>query len=859
MPNGPKFLALQSEIIKHGLRYVGTRGDVKAPILVLGEAPGADEAVSGTPFVGSSGKLLDRMLTSAGFGSGKDIWFTNPYSVRPPDNDLARLPELGIPLTVYEEAFFEMLEETKPTFIIACGATPLSILCPETRSRKSGEFSLGKWRGSLLTSKRLAWPHYVIPIYHPAFILRDWSEHDTNVFFLKKVKDELDYWRIYDKIQPLPEREFIIQPSADQCVDYLVGAIAQQEPISVDIELLRRRIPDVIGFAKSPTSAICIPLWTHSPLDSVRIWRLIDELLAIKQQIGQNYTSFDCHWLYHLGFNVNASLVHDTRIRHNLLWPELPHKLEFMVAQYTREPYYKDEGRGWTLKDGPAVLQRYNCKDTTTTYEVYLEQEKEFDERPELKKFYEDHERRLAGNMFNVERRGVATDPVKLADLRVFIDQELTKSCGTITTLIGKPANVPRSKGQQLPQGILNINSSQQVIALLKSRGLKIPKKRGSGSETADEESLNTLFAESGDKVLKEILDVRELVKIKGTYVGCRTIDNILYCVYIVGGTVGGRRASRANPIGFGTNHQNQPKHSKLGKRFRSCITARSGKILVQCDQVAAEDWIINGIIADTSGDRKGLDELLSGIDRHQRLASYIFAKPLDECSREAPTIYRYVGKRTRYAGSYGMGPDKFAAVLAKEGFSVPKEHCGFLLGKFHEYDPGIKGIFQPYVERELTNTRILRDLFGRERQFFGLNPYRDNSKIFREAYSYIPQSTIGDNTGAAVNWIEERFPGYIVMETHDALVVEVNDSLEDVLFGVQLLRKSFDRVLRFPRGLELTIPIEVEIGYDLQNLTRCDSLTRAGLMLTYNTLSRPQSPLSHFISGPQQVVSAQL
>jgi hypothetical protein len=54
-----------------------------------------------------------------------------------------------------------------------------------------------------------------------------------------------------------------------------------------------------------------------------------------------------------------------------------------MTRQYTREPYYKDEGHGWSFKD-MRKLKRYNALDVTVTYEVYLAQEQEFKERPHL-------------------------------------------------------------------------------------------------------------------------------------------------------------------------------------------------------------------------------------------------------------------------------------------------------------------------------------------------------------------------------------------------------------------------------------------------------------------------------------------
>jgi len=298
-----------------------------------------------------------------------------------------------------------------------------------------------------------------------------------------------------------------------------------------------------------------------------------------------------------------------------------------------------------------------------------------------------------------------------------------------------------------------------------------------------------------------------------------------------------------------------------LGKKFRACLVARPGKILVQCDQVSAEDWIINGIVADQSGDTRGIDELNTGVDRHQKLASYIFGMPLDQCSRESPTIFRYVGKRVRYAGSYGMGGNKFAAVLAKEGFSIPSTHCDFLLGKFHEHDPGIRGVFQAYVERSLRDTRKLCDLwpFERERVFFGLHPYRDNSKIFREAYSYIPQSTVGDNNGEAILWCEDHEEGLAIMEVHDSIVLEVEDSLEAVVSASNLLEDAYRRILRFPRGFELTIPVKIELGYDLNSTKECENSTRIGLMNTYNTLQPRVSLQNLSISGAPLEVSAQL
>jgi hypothetical protein len=62
----------------------------------------------------------------------------------------------------------------------------------------------------------------------------------------------------------------------------------------------------------------------------------------------------------------------------------LSHKLQFMTRQYTREPYYKDDGHHWTLKYMDK-FRRYNCLDACVTREIYDAQELEFNERPQLR------------------------------------------------------------------------------------------------------------------------------------------------------------------------------------------------------------------------------------------------------------------------------------------------------------------------------------------------------------------------------------------------------------------------------------------------------------------------------------------
>jgi uracil-DNA glycosylase family 4 len=381
--------ALRAALSQKGLRYVGTRGNTRSNVCVLGEAPGEKEDLKGLPFVGPSGYLLDSMLKEAGFSVG-ETWFTNPYKTRPPDNKIDRLSELGIPTKIFLDQFWEELETHKPTIIISCGKTPTQLLCPFTKptriikkqdEKKDG---FGHWRGSLLTSPFLSFPHYIIPMYHPAFVLRQYSEREISIFILQRAFEEYSYWKKHGKLQPLPQFIIHTEPTFEQACEYLDRCIASPNPISVDIELLRRKVPYTIALAISIYEAMSMSFWNYTPQQLVILWRKLDEILRAKTIIGQNFCSFDSHWLRCLGFSVCLRNIHDTLIRHHILFPGLRHKLEFQGMQFTRIPFWKEEGHSWSPKKGIKSLMHYNALDTLGTYIIYEEQEKDFNERAKI-------------------------------------------------------------------------------------------------------------------------------------------------------------------------------------------------------------------------------------------------------------------------------------------------------------------------------------------------------------------------------------------------------------------------------------------------------------------------------------------
>jgi uracil-DNA glycosylase family 4 len=139
-------------------RAVFADGAAGAALMVVGEAPGAEEDRAGLPFVGESGRLLDRVLGAAGWSRARDVYITNAVLWRPPGN---RTPTEG-EVEACRPILLRHIELAAPRVVLACGkvaaAALLGLADPISRLR-------GRWH---------AGPGGV-PVrvtYHPAYLLR---------------------------------------------------------------------------------------------------------------------------------------------------------------------------------------------------------------------------------------------------------------------------------------------------------------------------------------------------------------------------------------------------------------------------------------------------------------------------------------------------------------------------------------------------------------------------------------------------------------------------------------------------------------------------------------------------------------
>lgn len=368
------------------------RGNPSSQVWVVTSKPSEKDLTKGFIFSDTMGWLFDQMWKEAGFK-------TQPFVI-------ALSPDLDKPLSEEDQLaeFKYMAFIHKPPIIIPFGYDATGLLCPETvstRSKKIKKVSLEKYAGSILTSPYLSWLHYCIPTYSMDYICADWSYRDICVSIdLGRAAEELAFYENNKKLQPLPEYNMEIAPTYEKLCGILEGYLSEYKLhnilyLSTDIETIRPvktsqykgnpGFPYTISFAPNATNAVSFSIWDYPAYQGCRIWRLLEEILQSVPQIGQNYFSFDAHYLKALGFHrICLDKCQDTKLRHHMLWPELPHKLQFLCKQYTRQKFYKEEGRGWTPKHKDKLM-RYNCIDTCVTYEVFQKQEEEFNERPYLK------------------------------------------------------------------------------------------------------------------------------------------------------------------------------------------------------------------------------------------------------------------------------------------------------------------------------------------------------------------------------------------------------------------------------------------------------------------------------------------
>jgi uracil-DNA glycosylase len=143
------------------------QGNHHAQIMFIGEAPGENEAKTGRPFVGRAGALLDEMLQGIGIDR-EEVYITNILKDRPPNNRDPLRPEIDA-YTPYLERQIDIIQ---PAVIATLGRFAMEFIfslmsVPEKKPK------ISKLQGRLLQGQASYGTINVMPIYHPAYVLRN--------------------------------------------------------------------------------------------------------------------------------------------------------------------------------------------------------------------------------------------------------------------------------------------------------------------------------------------------------------------------------------------------------------------------------------------------------------------------------------------------------------------------------------------------------------------------------------------------------------------------------------------------------------------------------------------------------------
>ena len=153
-------------------------GNPKSKIMLIGEAPGANEDEEGLPFVGRAGVLLDKMLSAINLNREK-VYISNIINYRPPENRRPTDEEMQR----YLPFIIKHIEIINPKILVLLGSTAMNALI-------GSEVVISKMRGKWIEKKFGDCKTSVIITFHPAFLMRQPAQKKLAWIDLKMIRDK---------------------------------------------------------------------------------------------------------------------------------------------------------------------------------------------------------------------------------------------------------------------------------------------------------------------------------------------------------------------------------------------------------------------------------------------------------------------------------------------------------------------------------------------------------------------------------------------------------------------------------------------------------------------------------------------
>lgn len=574
--------------------FYGTSGPRDADIVIVGEAWGQQEAAAQAPFVGYSGQELDRILMEAGIIPSA-CFKTNLVAARPPDNDITNffyktLEKKNAEVQLYRglyprpnilagiENLKQQIEKIRPRLVLAVGNYALWALTDNysvgnTRGYKVPT-GIVNWRGSQLNAR----PTFglrsapVLPIIHPAAILREWGYRQLTVHDLKTrapLAGTSEWEEPVEYVNALWKPSWVDATTQLHRWEIMASEAEKNDTfieISTDIETWQKQWIACIGLAVN-REAICIPLFYFEKGKVVNYWPHQQELMLITRirrllsrsgvkVIGQNFL-YDLQYLSAHWF-LEPTVSFDTMLAHHVLWPGTPKGLHNLSSLYCRHHvYWKDESEEWDVKAyGHEDLWKYNCKDVLKPIEI-AETLKRLLTWSDMWPQYNDAQEQME-LAFSMMKRGVRINKEVRNEVRLELLQEVGRVSDYLLQCVPKCERWSGVK-DQTPWFRSNTQLQRIFYDLYKVKPVLHKKTR---RPTTDKNALPILakrlplFA----PIMKMIEDLRSKSVYINNFLNAKLDpDGRMRCSFNPAGTDTFRWSSSENAFGRGGNLQNIP------------------------------------------------------------------------------------------------------------------------------------------------------------------------------------------------------------------------------------------------------------------------------------------------------------
>jgi len=845
--------------------YIPGYGPLGAKLAIVGESPSYEEINQGKGFVGPSGKELTRLCKDAGFNRD-NCWVTNVVKefVQPSSKDKkipfgVRCAQQKIDIMKHVNELRQEISDIKPNCILALGGTALwAITGKQKRSRtksvrdENDDEDNPKWKPAIQSFRgSILWGMGTkcVSTFHPAHLLH--QEEGIKGYWNRQVMI-FDMRRAWMQAQfpelNLPKRNLYIARNSYQILDFFDRHKNMTRP-AVDIEAINC-FPACIGTAFTPHEGICVPLWNlpNKGIEYIHdsempvVWKILAEKLYRDDIVGQNF-GYDRDKIKRLGFVIKR-LASDTMLKAFAISPEMPKNLAFNTSIYTEEPYYKDEG----MYEGPIEDLFIGCaRDACVTKEVDLAMDDDLD-RLGLRPYYENFLMELSPLYSWIENNGLYTNEARREELL----EKYVRWSEELNYQLFRIAGIP-----------INVNSPKQVTIFL-YEAMKIPYRKGTGEEVLTQILNNVRLNADQTRAIEIVLEKRRVDKTINNYILSPTdYDGRTRTSYFLCLETGRSSTNQQEPpvrpwqevkdyknnkkkeVAIGTAFQTMTKHGDIGEDVRSQYEADEGEIFIQVDSSQAEARVV-ALLAE---DYETL-EMYDKVDAHALTASWFFGGTESSYSKkvlghECPQ--RFAGKTLRHAGNLGASKRRAAIELNTQArkykvknpdgsnYTISEKFAENALTIFHMKTPKVQKVFHTEVIKCLDKNRTLiapvphgiDAPLGGTRLFFE----RWNEELFRQAFAYLPQRTVSENTKSAALRIRKRAPWIkILIESHDSLLCSV--PISKCREAAIILKEEMERPIDFakcsiPRG-RLIIPADIETGYNYQKLSKFKWLTEA-------------------------------